>query len=328
MYLLFAAAIDGKLEVRTYSSPPLESGNNSPAPLRIRRSHLSHSLCMHCPLRQSNSQTAISSGISPTTCRFTNCPSRWSGFPVAGQSSDINDTLTELIHGATGEGSIASERIHRLPVVMDDPAEGRRSYGSGRQNNRMTLLSHLSCHRNRRPRQTSPLVLLAVNGQSHRLWTKPNSLVDSFVAVLKHALTNYHHGCIEPEEAKALPITAFIQPRSSATSCRSSRNSFLPMPDAPHSEARPVPLLHLCLPETSIGVPCACRPRPQTPTVGAYRPTFWSAAQCAARKLSAVSFQLSARGRSPFRPVWRALGRNRRGAQRFSGLVIQRPRAG
>jgi hypothetical protein len=103
------------------------------------------------------------------------------------------------------------------------------------------------------------------------LWTKPNSLVDSFVAVLKHALTNYHHGCIEPEEAKALPITAFIQPRSSATSCRSSRNSFLPMPDAPHSEARPVPLLHLCLPETSIGVPCACRPRPNT----VHLRTFW-----------------------------------------------------
>jgi len=49
-----------------------------------------------------------------------------------------------------------------------------------------------------------------------------------------------------------------------------------------------------------------------------------AATQCAARKLSALSFQLSARGRSPFRPAWRALGQNRRGAQRSSGLVIQR----
>jgi hypothetical protein len=51
-----------------------------------------------------------------------------------------------------------------------------------------------------------------------------------------------------------------------------------------------------------------------------------AATRCAARKLSAVSFQLSARGRSPFRPAWRALGQNRRGAQRFSGLVIQQHR--
>jgi hypothetical protein len=36
-----------------------------------------------------------------------------------------------------------------------------------------------------------------------------------------------------------------------------------------------------------------------------------------------ASCRLSARGRSPFRPAWRALGQNRRGAQRFSGLVIQ-----
>jgi hypothetical protein len=49
-----------------------------------------------------------------------------------------------------------------------------------------------------------------------------------------------------------------------------------------------------------------------------------TATQCAARKLSALSFQLSARGRSPFLPAWRALGQNRRGAQRFSGLVIQK----
>jgi hypothetical protein len=37
-----------------------------------------------------------------------------------------------------------------------------------------------------------------------------NSLVDSFAAVLEHALTNYQ-GRIKPEEAKALLITAYIQ---------------------------------------------------------------------------------------------------------------------
>jgi hypothetical protein len=40
----------------------------------------------------------------------------------------------------------------------------------------------------------------------------------------------------------------------------------------------------------------------------------------ASSQRSAFSFQL---GRSPFRPAWWALGQNRRGAQRFSGLVIQ-----
>ena len=37
-----------------------------------------------------------------------------------------------------------------------------------------------------------------------------NSLVDSFAAVLDHALTKYQ-GRIKPEEAKALLITAYIQ---------------------------------------------------------------------------------------------------------------------
>ena len=37
-----------------------------------------------------------------------------------------------------------------------------------------------------------------------------NSLVDSFAAVLDHALTRYQ-GRIKPEEAKSLLITAYIQ---------------------------------------------------------------------------------------------------------------------
>jgi hypothetical protein len=45
-----------------------------------------------------------------------------------------------------------------------------------------------------------------------RFWRAPkaNSLVDSFAAVLDHALTRYQ-GRIKPEEAKALLITAYIQ---------------------------------------------------------------------------------------------------------------------
>lgn len=49
-----------------------EAGNNSPAPLCSRRSQESHSACMHCSLRQSNWQIALSSGTSSTIWRFTN----------------------------------------------------------------------------------------------------------------------------------------------------------------------------------------------------------------------------------------------------------------
>jgi hypothetical protein len=45
---------------------------------------------------------------------------------------------------------------------------------------------------------------------SPSLVEEANSLVDSFAAVLEHALTNYQ-GRIKPEEAKALLITAYIQ---------------------------------------------------------------------------------------------------------------------
>src|ERR1017187_6695700 len=47
-------------------------------------------------------------------------------------------------------------------------------------------------------------------GVSPSLVEEANSLVDSFAAVLEHALTNYQ-GRIKPEEAKALLITAYIQ---------------------------------------------------------------------------------------------------------------------
>ena len=45
---------------------------------------------------------------------------------------------------------------------------------------------------------------------SQSLVDEANSLVDSFAAVLDHALTKYQ-GRIKPEEAKALLITAYIQ---------------------------------------------------------------------------------------------------------------------
>jgi hypothetical protein len=45
---------------------------------------------------------------------------------------------------------------------------------------------------------------------SPSLVEEANSLVDSFAAVLEHALSNYQ-GRIKPEEAKALLITAYIQ---------------------------------------------------------------------------------------------------------------------
>jgi hypothetical protein len=45
---------------------------------------------------------------------------------------------------------------------------------------------------------------------SPTLVEEANSLVDSFAAVLDHALTRYQ-GRIKPEEAKALLITAYIQ---------------------------------------------------------------------------------------------------------------------
>ena len=45
---------------------------------------------------------------------------------------------------------------------------------------------------------------------SPTLVEEANSLVDSFAAVLDHALTTYQ-GRIKPEEAKSLLITAYIQ---------------------------------------------------------------------------------------------------------------------
>ena len=67
------------------------------------------------------------------------------------------------------------------------------------------------------PASKPPATALTENGArtdsraaSSPLVEEANSLVDSFAAVLEHALTNYQ-GRIKPEEARALLITAYIQ---------------------------------------------------------------------------------------------------------------------
>lgn len=60
------------------------------------------------------------------------------------------------------------------------------------------------------PTSASTATSDATHRQPATLVEEANNLVDSFAAVLDHALTRYQ-GRIKPEEAKALLITAYIQ---------------------------------------------------------------------------------------------------------------------
>lgn len=55
-------------------------GINSPEALLIRRSHASHSPMVHCSFRQSNSQSATSSGTDSTICDRSHCQSLPNGW--------------------------------------------------------------------------------------------------------------------------------------------------------------------------------------------------------------------------------------------------------